>query len=129
MELTVRPETLAVCRLAEGTPWPPSPEDGTLYSATSTGVGAVGERSLVCREDLAPTTGRVERGWRAMTVAGPLDFNLVGVLAHLTVPLSQAGISVFVLSTFDTDHVLVRTDSLDQVETTLTAAGHTVVRA
>ncbi len=137
MELRVRPETLAVCRLAAGTPWPPAPGDGSLFSATAAGGGAVAssgaasaaERSLVCREDLAPTGIPVERGWRALTVAGPLDFALVGVVADLTAPLARAGISVFIVSTYDTDHVLVRDGSLDLAVATLTAAGHTVTPA
>ena len=137
MELRVRPETLAVCRLAGGTLWPPPPGDGSLFSATSAGdgtagspeAGLAGERSQVCREDLAPSGIPVERGWRALTVAGPLDFALVGVVADLTAPLARAGVSVFILSTYDTDHVLVRADSLDLAVTTLTAAGHTVTPA
>ena len=59
-------------------------------------------------------------------MAGPLDFALVGVLADLTAPLADAGISVFVLSTFDTDHVLVRADDLGNAVTALAAAGHGV---
>lgn len=134
MELRVRPETLAVCRLTDGTPWPPPPGDGSLFSATSATGGTAeasgaSERSLVCREDLAPTGDPVERGWRALTVAGPLDFRLVGVVADLTAPLARAGVSVFILSTYDTDHVLVRADALDLAVTTLTAAGHTVAPA
>jgi hypothetical protein len=62
-------------------------------------------------------------------VAGPLDFALVGVIADLTAGLARAGISVFVLSTFDTDHVLVRADSLDHAVATLTAEGNAVVPA
>jgi hypothetical protein len=134
VELKVRPETLAVCRLADDTPWPPTPGDGSLFSATSAGDGTAApsggaERSLVCREDLAPTGIPAERGWRALTVAGPLDFTLVGVVADLTAPLARAGVSVFILSTYDTDHVLVRADDLDLAVTTLTAAGHTVAPA
>ena len=123
-----------MCRLPGGTPWPEPPDDGSLYSATSTGgdpgdsspPGPDPERSLVCRQDLAPTGSRVERDWRALTVTGPLDFALVGVVADLTVPLARAGVSVFVLSTYDTDHVLVRAEALDLAVAALTAAGHSV---
>ena len=123
-----------MCRLPGGTPWPEPPDDGSLYSATSTGgdpgdsspPGPDPERSLVCRQDLAPTGSRVERDWRALTVAGPLDFALVGVLAALTMPLAGAGISIFALSTFDTDHLLVKSDDLDGATVALTGDGHTV---
>ena len=122
MQLLLRPETLAVCRLPPEQPWPPAPDDGSLFAATSSD----GERSVVCRADLAPVGVRVEPGWRALTVVGPLDFALVGVVADLTAPLARAGISVFVLSTFDTDHVLVRAEAVEEALAALTSAGHTL---
>lgn len=111
-----------MCRLEPGEPPPAPPDDGSLFSSTSTGE----ERSLVCRADLAPGGSRVEPGWRALTVAGPLDFALVGLIAGLTEALARASISVFVLSTFDTDHLLVRAGSLDQAVAALASSGHTV---
>ncbi len=126
MELRLRPESLSVCRLASGTAPPAPPGDGSLYSVTTSGLGDDHETSLVCRADLAPPAARVEAGWRALTVAGPLAFTLIGVVAGLTTPLAAAGVSVFVLSTYDTDHLLVRADSLALALSTLTGAGHTV---
>ena len=140
MELLLRPELLSVCRLAPDAPWPQPPDDGSLFSATSSGPTSAGdrvsgspgasrtERSLVCRQDLAPSGSRVESGWRALTLAGPLDFDLVGVMADLTAPLARSGVSVFVISTFDTDHVLVRDEDVDRAVDALAAAGHTVSR-
>ncbi len=61
-------------------------------------------------------------------MVGPLDFALVGVMADLTAAVARAGVSVFVLSTFDTDHLLVRIDDLDTADGALTAAGHSVIR-
>jgi hypothetical protein len=130
VDVVLRPELLSVCRLAPDTPWPEPPDDGSLFSATSSGApSADPERSLVCRQELAPSGGRIESGWRALTVAGPLDVDLVGVLADLTTPLARSGISVFVLSTFDTDHVLVRDEDVDRAVDALAAAGHMVSRA
>ena len=124
MELLLGSETLSVCRLTADQPWPAPPDDGSLFSVTSTGD----ERSLVCRADLAPAGARIEAGWRVLTVVGPLDFALVGVMADLTAAVARAGVSVFVLSTFDTDHLLVRIDDLDTADRALTAAGHSVIR-
>jgi hypothetical protein len=124
VELSLRPENLSVSRLTPGQRWPEAPDDGSLFSATSSGD----ERSLVCRADLAPEGPHIERGWRALTVAGPLDFALVGVMAGLTAPLARAGVGVFVLSTFETDHLLVRLADLEMAVDALTAAGHTVRR-
>jgi len=71
------------------------------------------ELSVVCSEDdLPPSVDRdVERGWSAFQVVGPLPFGLTGVVSGLTAPLAAAGIPVFVVSTYDTDVLLVkRTD-------------------
>ena len=68
----------------------------------------------------------MERGFRALAVVGTLDFALTGVVASLAAPLAAAGISIFGISTYDTDHILVREDRLADAKTVLAAAGHTV---
>lgn len=69
---------------------------------------------------------QVERGWRALVVAGPLDFALVGILASLSNTLAVAGVSIFAISTFDTDYILVKEEKLGVALASLTAAGHVV---
>jgi hypothetical protein len=59
-------------------------------------------------------------------VVGPLAFSLVGALASLLVPLAAAGVNVFVVSTFDTDYLLVKEEKLDRAVETLRRAGHAV---
>ena len=66
------------------------------------------------------------RGWRVLQVRGPLDFAEVGVLAALTEALARAGVSVFAVSTFDTDYLLVAGSMLDRAAQALRAAGHAV---
>ena len=122
MELLLRPEVMAVCRLPWDAPMPVAPAGGSLFSATRTDS----ELSVVCRQDAAPPRAALEPGWRALTVAGPLDFSLVGVIASLTTPLAEAQVPVFVLSTFDTDHVLVKATDLERAVEALRSAGHTV---
>jgi hypothetical protein len=72
---------------------------------------------------------RVESGWRALRIVGPLAFDLVGVIASVTVPLAGAEVGVFVLSTFDTDLVLVKDEDLDRAVDVLGGAGHRVTPA
>ena len=84
---------------------------------------------MVCGEADVPAEVAAERGFRRLTVRGPLEFSLVGVLASLTAPLAEAGVSIFSISTFDTDHVLVRGADLDRACSALEAAGHRVVTA
>lgn len=69
----------------------------------------------------------VEGPFRAFEVQGPLDFSLTGVLSSLLGPLARAEISVFTLSTFDTDWILVPSASREAAAAALRAAGHTVV--
>ncbi len=114
--------SFAVCRLAPDAPLPAWAASGPFVSITRT----ADELSVVCREDVIPDGVRCERGWRCLRVAGTLDFSLVGVLASLLGPLAEAGISVFVVSTFDTDYVLVKATNFEQAVGVLRRAGHTV---
>lgn len=99
------PGQYAVCRTAPGAPIPVwAGRGGHLFSITRTDD----ETSIVCaEEDLEPGVA-AERGWIAFRVAGTLDFGLTGVVARLSEPLAAAGIPIFVLATYDTDYVLVR---------------------
>lgn len=122
LDLTVLPDTLAVCRLPAGAGAPAWLDGETFASVTRTPE----ETSIVCRAAAVPQGVRAEGGWRALRVAGPLDFALTGILASLLVPLAAAGVAAFALSTFDTDYLLVREVALDDAIAALTAAGHRV---
>ena len=121
--LCVLPDRLAVCRLAADAELPDWAQPGDLLSITRTRQ----ELSIVCAERWAPPEVVAERGWRALQVQGPLDFTLVGVLASLAQPLAQAGISLFALSTFDTDYLLVKEAALERASAALRLAGHTLL--
>jgi hypothetical protein len=119
IELTILPGRLAVCRLAPEAAAPPWGMGGALWSLTRSGD----ELSVVCAEELVPEGVRREGGWRALAVAGPLDFALTGVLSAIAAPLAAAGVSIFALSTFDTDYVLVKEERLEAAVAALRAAG------
>ena len=112
----------AVCRAEPGTE-APAPAAGSLFWSLSVTATEV---SLVCSEDQVPEGFSAEPGWSALAVAGVLDFSLVGILAALTATLAEAKISVFAVSTFNTDVLLVRAVQLDQAVEALRAAGHRV---
>jgi hypothetical protein len=59
-----------------------------------------------------------------LKVRGPLDFSLTGIISSLASPLVEAGISIFAISTYDTDYVLVREEDLDRARKVLTESGH-----
>ena len=107
----------AVCRLD-----PLAEPPASFWSVTRT----EDELSVICTEDVVPRDAVVERGWRGLQVAGPLDFALTGVAAALTAPLAAAAISVLPVATFDTDYLFVREPSLAAAVAALTGAGHIV---
>lgn len=125
MDLRVLGDRLSVCRLPIDAPWPMPPSDHSFFSVTRT----ADEISLICTEDQAPPAARIEPDWRAIEVAGPLDFAMVGVLADLTRPLADISVSVFVISTYDTDYVMVHAGALERAVEALRAAGHHIEAA
>ena len=82
------------------------------------------ELAVVCLEEHAPVGAKVEVGWRLFRVEGQLDFSLIGILAEITRTLAEARISVYALSTFNTDYLLVR--DLDGAVAAFRSGGHQV---
>jgi hypothetical protein len=112
----------AVCRLDPGAE-APAPSDGAkFHSVTRTAE----ELSVVCPLGDVPPGTPVEATFCVLRVSGKLPFSLTGVLAGLTTPLAAAGVSVFAVSTFDTDYLLVPSDMLGPAAEALRSAGHDV---
>ena len=87
------------------------------------------EFSLVCPEGRVPDNALVrDDGWRAMRVAGMLDFSLVGILSGISGTLAGAGVSLFAASTYNTDYILVKEEKLEAALAALTAAGYSVAK-
>ena len=112
----------AVCRLAAADEVPAWAGDGTFTSVTRTRD----ELSVVCAEAAVPEGIRSEGGWRVFRMEGPLDFGMTGILASVAVPLAGAGVSIFAVSTFDTDYVLVKEGEVPRAIAALRVAGHRV---
>ena len=123
MKLIVLKDELAVARLDATDPIPAWAAQGSISSVTRT----TEELSVVCAAAAIPANVQAERGWRCFRVAGRLDFSLTGVLASVAGPLAAAEVSSFAISTYDTDYVLVREQSLAKAVECLSAAGHEVV--
>ena len=122
LTITVEPGTYSICRLPSDSPLPPVPESG-FASFTL----AAPEYSLVCDSGQIPNVwkreGRIESGYSLMRVDGPLPLRAVGIIAKISSTLAAASIPVFVLSTFDTDYILVARDRLDEACSALERAG------
>ena len=120
LNLTVLQDEFSVWRLPADAPLP-SIEAGGLLSITRTDD----ELSIVSSSNV-PAGVTAETGWRCLRVEGPLSFELTGVLADLSAPLARAGIPVFVISTYDTDYVLVKAVDLEQACSALRDKGHAI---
>jgi hypothetical protein len=80
---------------------------------------AANELSIVCPSNLVPHGHRAEGPWRAFEIEGPIEFALTGVLASVLSPLADAGLSIFALSTYDTDWILVRREGFAAAQAAL----------
>lgn len=120
--LTILPGRLAICRLSPDEAIPECPPSAKFWSVTRTPE----ELSIILPEESVPAGWKANRGWRSLKVQGPLDFDLTGVLASLTTPLASADVSIFAMSTFDTDYILVREEDLEKAKRVLRAHGHSL---
>ena len=119
LRYAVFPGSFAVLRLAPDADVPAGLLVPPFHSLTRTPA----ELSVVCPETAVPEGARAETGWALLALAGPFPFELVGVLASVLGPLAAAGVSIFALSTFDTDYVLVKHERLADAVASLAAVG------
>jgi hypothetical protein len=116
--------TYAVARLAptEGWPW-----WATRSTAFASVTRTAAETSVVCEASFVPAGERAERDFSLWMVQGPIPFDAVGVLASLVQPLAAESISIFSVSTFDTDYLLVPDVHVERAIAAWRAAGHEVL--
>lgn len=124
LHLSEMSDLLSICRLDANGEIPAWAIKSGFYSITRT----TDELSIVCLAKHVPAGITFEAGWRGLKVEGPLDFNMVGILASLIEPLAQAAISIFALGTFDTDYLLIKEQQFAAAIRVLSAKGHAISR-
>lgn len=83
------------------------------------------ELSLVCLQENAPkNAAAIDSGWKALRIVGQLDFSLIGVLSKLSGILAEKQIPVFVVSTYDTDYILIKNCYIDKAIAALKERGY-----
>jgi hypothetical protein len=122
VQLYALDELYAIVRLEPDADVPVWARHGHFWSITRSDS----ELSIVCPQEDVPPDASAERGWCALEVAGPLDFSLTGVVSSLVAPLAEDEIPLFLISTFETDYLLVREPDLHRSVEALTSAGHSV---
>jgi hypothetical protein len=122
MTFTLLDGLYAVVRLGAGADVPPWAHRGAFTTIARTPH----ELSIVCDESGVPYDATAERGWRCLQLEGPIPFETTGVAARFTGALAARAISVFVVSTFDTDYVLVKAAKIDAAIEALRDVGYLV---
>lgn len=122
LELSVLAQRLSVCRLGSQESIPEWATGGEFFNVVRT----KDELSIVCGEEQVPPGIQQQTDWRAFKVEGPLDFALTGILAGLSAVLARAEVSIFAISTFDTDYILVPERTLATAVAALRNAGYDV---
>jgi len=122
MKLILHPEDLAICKLQPDAAYPGWLPGQGFCSVTRTAH----ELSIVCAQRHLPTGQHAEANWRRLEVEGPLDFSEVGILADLSGVLAAANISIFVISTHDTDFLMVKGRHCQRALAALRSVGHEI---
>ena len=104
LTLSVLPNLLAICQFTPETQVPSWVFKSSFFSVSKTHD----ELSIVCDQSLVPPDVKKVDNWRAFKVEGPLDFSLTGIISSLAKPLAENKIPIFVISTYDTDYLLVK---------------------
>lgn len=124
MELQVLENKLKVIKLKNDAKIPETVWNQGFYSITKTDE----ELSIVVDEAVNIKSDKAEHGWRAMKIVGVLDFSLIGILAKISTVLAQAKISIFAISTYNTDYILVKADQLDDAIDVLKQNGYQILQ-
>ena len=118
--LSVLSETFTIHKLSLDTSIPEGILKNNFYSVSKT----ENELSLVCAQIIEVQSLQSSKGWKCIKVKGPLDLNLTGILAGISDILTRGNISIFAISTFDTDYILVRSQNLSSARNKLSKAGY-----
>lgn len=122
LTLVILRETFAICRLDKDAPIPDWAFQGGLFSITRT----EDELSIVCPQINVPKGIVCNQGWSCLKVKGPLDLSLTGIISSIATTLEAEGISLFSISTYDTDYVMVKEKDLEKAILALTEAGQKI---
>ena len=118
--LSILEETYIIHKLDQSTNLPEGLTECEFYSLSNSRE----ELSLVCPEQILIQSENSSPNWKCLKVAGPLDLKLTGILAGLSDTLEKAKISIFAISTFETDYLLIQEQVLETAKTELESAGY-----
>ena len=124
MNLKIIPGDYSVCKLPSNSTIPMWALESPFFTVSKTDD----ELSIACESRYIKDQPEAENNFSLIKVIGPLDFNLTGILTSLCTPLSEAKISVFVVSTFDTDYLLIKQEKIEQAQNVLIESGFSFIQ-
>lgn len=110
LTLKLLDKTYAVCSLSKNKKIPLWAIEGDFLSITKT----EDELSIVCEEKNVAEGIKYEGNWKILKIEGPLDFSLVGILAKISNLMAKNNISIFAISTYDTDYILIKLGNINK---------------
>ncbi len=124
LNLRLLKDTYGVCRLNKDDSIPSWVFNGEFFSITKTDD----ELSIVCQENNIPSGIKYEKCWKVLKIEGPLDFSLVGILSKISSLMAVNNISIFAISTYDTDYILIKKEKIDSAINILEKDLYNVIR-
>ena len=120
LKLELLDDTFAIHRFSPSARIPDEVLDDPFFGIIKTDE----ELCIVCRSSLTLESEHCDRKWSCIRVIGPLDLTDTGILAKISRVLANAQISIFAISTYDTDYILVKTENINEAVLVLKAAGY-----
>ena len=124
LKLTLLKNKYAICSLPKDALIPDWALTQSLISITRTDK----ELTIVCRQDIISSELQSDLNWRCFRIDGSFDLDQIGVISSISSPLADAGISIYVISTYDTDYFLVKEEKLNQALSVLSNSNHSITK-
>ncbi len=124
LQLSLLKDKYGICTLPNTAPIPDWALTQSLASITRTEK----ELTIVCRLEILPSQYQSGLKWRCFKIDGSFDLNQIGVISSISSPLADAGISIYVISTCDTDYFLIQEQNLEQAISFLSNSGHSITK-
>ncbi|MBA6379925.1 MULTISPECIES: ACT domain-containing protein [unclassified Colwellia] len=123
LTLKLLEETFAIHSLASDIEIPKAVFDAPIFFIAKT----YEETSIVLPQSIHIVSDEIEKDWQALEVVGPLDFTLTGILSKISTILAKEKISIFAISTFDTDYILVKSNNVSLATTALISNDYQII--
>ena len=125
MKIQINRDDYAICRLDSNQDIPSWFKLDNFSTVTKTDE----ELSITCKSEIVPDGINCEKGWNVLKILGLLDFSLIGILSKISTILANNDIGIFVISTFDTDYILIKEENTDKAKQVLNEESYEIIES